>query len=137
MAVIGVGSISASFFLTKVKDKLNINLGICLAFLVEGLSIFFISYVKNIYSLYAIMLIFGVAVATAGICLNTLIQKEVPKDFFSRTNTIFSFLLGISVPLGYIVGGLAVENIELSYVFTVSGLSIILVSLYSFKVLKA
>ncbi len=131
ITAIPIGGILCSVSFFASKRKVNKYLMVCIGFCLEGFGLTLFALSKSLVMAYVSMLVFGVAISLTGINLSTIIQEEIPRDIFGRINGTISFILGITVPLGYLTGGYLLNKISLSTILMVSSIVIILCGLYS------
>ncbi|MFC4619735.1 MFS transporter [Camelliibacillus cellulosilyticus] len=122
-ASVSIGALAGSLVIMGGFFKNQIKLaiyGLCLegiALIIAGL---FMSYGALI--VYAGLLGIGVSVASVGI--GTTYQKIIDKDKMGRVMSLSSMLSSSTVPLGTLVGSLAVIHWSMTTVFIVSGVMV-------------
>lgn len=64
------------------------------------------------------------------VLLQTIIQVNIPEEYLGRGNTVVSAVLGLLSPLGYLLGGIVIQFIPSTWIFVISGLSLVILSIY-------
>lgn len=131
-----IGNICMAFIISKGKKQFNYKATLSLAFILQGLLLMALAIVTDMIVFYFVMFLLGMAVSLVSISLGTLIQKSIAADIIGRSGGVFMTISNIITPLGFIIGGIAIENLDYAIVVGVSGALITIISLYSIRYIK-
>lgn len=137
-SVLTVGSLVMLFFIPVILKR--IKMSICLAgslvfegltaILYGGILLLYIAYDLNITVVFGIYLaitaVLGMINAIMNIPLMTTFQKKVPDEYRGRFFSIVEASFTASIPLGTMFFGVLSDHIDITYVYGISGLIVIL-----------
>ncbi len=129
MTALGTGAFVGALSLAVNSHKglrLKLLMG---AYLALSLFIFILGFQRQFSFAFIIFIFAGWCMTTALSCSNTTIQANSPDGMRGRIMSVYSLVLGGSVPIGSIYAGSMCESLGVSTTFKISGvLGIILVS---------
>lgn len=129
VSCITFGGILISIVLPKLKDRIETKKLVVLGFLLQGCSLVMFGFSKSIFLLALSMIVFGCSITMIGILLVTIKQQTVKVEVLGKTSAATDTICYISVPLGYLFGGLIIDYISINIVVITSGIIIICLAL--------
>lgn len=144
------GTLVGAIFAPKVAKKVSLEklfslvilgCGILLVLLSAVISSPAVSAIDSIFITWIITVIilicFSIICALINIAIGTLMQKATPNNMLGRVMSVIVTISMVAMPLGQVIYGALFDNISSFYIFGVSALMILLISMISFKVLKS
>ncbi len=119
-----IGSLTVMYFSKFDKKKLAI-----LGLVLEGVALLIGGLWDTYLSLLIWSMLLGIGLSFAGIGISTLTQLITPEDYLGRVNSVSGAFSAISVPLGTLVGGIVLENVNIYLILLIYGSCILLSSL--------
>lgn len=133
MAAIAAGGIIGTWLLTKLKDKMSMNLLLAMGFAVGGVGIALLLFYNNIAFPIAAGFLYGVSNGFVSIMNGVLLQINTPREMMGRVFSAFRCVSFASGPIGIIIAGYLGEYVSLNKIFFGLGCLLIMTSLISFK----
>lgn len=121
MSGIAVGSLLMAFVMPLLK-RIGYYKLVFIAFVLEGLTIIPLAFVKTLPAAYISLIFIGASVCIANVSISTIFQMVIPNNLMGRVGSIFGLLCNITMPFGYFVGGLLVDSISFKSLFIITGI---------------
>lgn len=134
MAAIAVGGVLAAAMITSISKIIKKYYLLTIGIVGEGISIIFFGMSRNFIVAFISLTLLGMFVAITNIALSTIVQTIVPNNIMGRIAGFMSMLAGITVPLGYLVGGIVSEKYEVTMIMAISGLIVTAAGLATVKI---
>ena len=133
MAVIAIGGIIGTWLLTKLKDKIAMNLLLAMGFAFGGVGVALLLFHHNIMFSVVAGFLYGISNGFVSIMNGVLLQINTPKEMMGRVFSAFRCVSYASGPIGIIIVGYLGEYVSLNKIFFVLGCLLLLTSLISLK----
>lgn len=133
MATIAIGGIVGTWILTKLKDKMSMNLLLAMGFAFGGFGIVLLLFYNNIIFPIIAGFLYGVSNGFVSIMNGVLLQINTPREMMGRVFSAFRCVSFASGPMGIIIVGYLGEYIGLNKIFFCLGCLLIMTSLISLK----
>lgn len=133
MATIAIGGIIGTWLLTKLKNKISMNLLLAIGFAFGGFGIVLLLFYNNIIFPIIAGFLYGVSNGFVSIMNGVLLQINTPREMMGRVFSAFRCVSFASGPIGIIVVGYMGKYISLNKIFFGLGCLLIMTSLISFK----
>lgn len=133
MSALSVGSLLAAAFTPRLAKKIGFFKFTTIGLMAEGFFILLFGISHIFVVTLIIFILMGISFGICNVCLSTVIQTIVPQEFLGRVSSIFIVLCSATVPLGYFIGGLAVEKVSLFKILVFSGICIMVAGLSTIK----
>lgn len=136
LSALSVGGLIMSFIIPKISQKIGNYKLLFLGLTLEGLFLIPFAFINNLYTGIVALLILGCSFGIVNVTLGTVIQSMVPNHIMGRVSSVMGILCTVSVPLGYYLGGVALEHYSTSHICIVIGILTTLSGLSTFRVVK-
>lgn len=121
MSAIAAGTIIMTIIVPFVSKKYNYYIMTFAGLVLEGIFIVMLGFSTNIYFACVSAGLFGMAVCTCNVSLNTIFQRLVSNEMMGRVSSIMGIIGQSTVPLGIFSGSIILEKISPSVMLIVSG----------------
>jgi len=131
MTAISAGMILGTMLINTFERR-NLRILMILFPFISGVFWIISSILSSIYFILS-LISFSISWAMLGmisVLLQTIIQVNIPEEYLGRGNTVVSAVLGLLSPLGYLLGGIVIQFIPSTWIFVISGLSLVILSIY-------
>lgn len=134
LIMIPVGNILYSAIAMKLSKWITPQKSINIAYYLLGVSLIIWAMIDSFIGGSIALLLLGFSLAMSSVNLSTLLQQNIPTDIFGKASGLASTILGIAIPMGYIIGSIIANILDLRYILFVSGCMIALLTcIFSIK----
>lgn len=137
LSAMSVGGLIMSFIIPKISDKIGNYKLMFIGLTLEGLFLIPFAFANNIYIGVISLAILGSSFGVVNVAIGTVIQTIVPNNIMGRVSSVFGILCSVSVPLGYYLGGVALETYSVTNICIISGIIVTIAGLTTFRVVKS
>ncbi len=120
--MIPMGNLMYSLNAVRLSKYISSEKAVMTGYYLEGISFLVWAMYDNTVVLAIALGILGFALAMTGINIATVMQVNIPKEIYGKVSGINSSLLGVSVPLGYILGSVLITVVDIKLVLIASGM---------------
>ncbi|MFA7573483.1 MAG: MFS transporter, partial [Lutispora sp.] len=135
-SIIPIGGIICSVVILKKNMKINMAELVVTGFILQGIALVLFGLSYELFYAYTALFVLGISFTLTSIGMQTVIQRTIPEECLGRSISSIIMIASISVPMGYLFGGLLLEYMPLNVILRVSGLIISIIGGYSYFILK-
>jgi MFS family permease len=128
VASIGVGAVSAAFFMAAFGDRVRQSRLVLGSSTLFGAVLVAASMAPEFWSAVVLFTVTGGVMALNGIAANTMLQSEAPDELRGRVMGFYSFMVLGLAPFGSLQAGWVAEHFGVRSAFAVGGLVCLLVA---------
>lgn len=134
LAAITVGSLVMAPLVPVLEKRFNYYTLVFIGLTLEGVFIILFGMSGNFYMALVIQALMGASICMCNVSLNTVFQTLIPNEMLGRVGGILETMCQATIPLGYLLGGMAAERLSLTLVLVASGIVVAISGLSTFKV---
>ncbi|UOQ97801.1 MFS transporter [Hymenobacter sp. 5317J-9] len=110
---LGAGAVTGAFLMGRAGSRLNFNQRVLLGVLMFGVTNLALALVEQIYVLYAVMFLSGIAWLMVMTSFSTTVQLNVPKWVQARVISVYMLVFQAGLSLGSLVWGELADHLTL------------------------
>ncbi|GKX30914.1 permease [Vallitalea longa] len=136
LGALSVGGLLMSFIIPKISKKTGNFKLLFIGLTLEGLLLLPFAFINSLSTGIMSLLILGCSFGIVNVTLGTVIQTIVPNDVLGRVSSVMNILCTLTVPLGYYLGGIALENFKTSEICIVIGIITAISGFSTIRIIK-
>ncbi|GMQ58461.1 MFS transporter [Vallitalea sediminicola] len=136
LAAMSVGGLMMSFIIPKISKKIGNYKLMFIGLTFEGLLLIPFAFISNIYTGVISLLLLGCSFGIVNVSLGTVVQTLVPNHILGRVSSVMGILCSVTVPLGYYLGGIALEHYKTGHICIVIGIITAISGLSTIRIIK-
>lgn len=136
LSAITAGSLAMAFLMPVLEKRFSYYTLAFIGLTLEGIFIMLFGISGSLYAALIIHALMGASLCICNVSLNTVFQTLIPNEMLGRIGGILQTMCQTTIPLGYLLGGMATERLSLTLVLVASGVVIALSGLSTFKVAR-
>ncbi|MBF9221673.1 MFS transporter [Hymenobacter ruricola] len=110
---LGAGAVTGAFLMGRAGERLNFNQRVLLGVLMFGVTNLSLALITQIYILYAVMFLSGIAWLMVMTSFSTTVQLSVPKWVQARVISVYMLVFQAGLSLGSLVWGELADHLTL------------------------